>query len=190
MTPAQFLASEPRDHPGFVHCDDLRCGRDDKTGPVPMPNLVELLRRVGGPDAIPDHRDPETQMITDSDDPRAIAVQEDTGRGNGRLARLKDLGSGTLYAWMFRYGEALFVGGWHPREARLILSFAITGDWSVSAWGVLGATIGDASAASYDLDAASYDVTRLVAEAFDHWIGETRKATQTYVHIRCDRFVF
>ena len=41
-----------------------------------------------------------------------------------------------------------------------------------------------------DVFTASYDLDRLAAEALDYWIGAIQKATETYVHIRRDRFVF
>jgi hypothetical protein len=187
MTPAEFLAMEPRDHPDFVHYGDPRCesavkaGREDPA--LFMPNLVELIRRIGGPDAIPNHRDPGLVPLLSHDDPRWDVLWEEEGWTTGYTAMLRDLGSRRGYATLYRMNNSLFVHDWHPREDFLQVTFDIPADWSVSAWGLPTVMIEDVFTASHDLD-------RLAAEALDYWIGAIQKATETYVHIRRDRFVF
>jgi hypothetical protein len=57
-------------------------------------------------------------------------------------------------------------------------------DWSAAPWELPRTTIyGDTVSASYDLD-------RLAAQTLDYWLGSIQKATETYVHVRRDRFVF
>jgi hypothetical protein len=186
MTPAEFLASNPHDHPDFVHCGDPRfepgnkAGRKDST--LFMPNLVELIRRIGGPDAIPDDWTEDFEPLLASDDPR-VSITWDECQGVESKAMLRDLRSRRPYATLYRWGTSLWVESWHPREANLDLHFDIPADLSVSAWGIPSAMIQDIFAASYDLD-------RLAAEALDYWIGAIQRATETYVHIRLDRFVF
>jgi hypothetical protein len=96
---------------------------------------------------------------------------------------LKDKTSARVYARLHRIGDWLFVDEWHPREGFLSLNFGIPVDWSASAWTTPLAEIGDVMTASYDLD-------RLAAEALDYYIGAIQKATETYIHVRRDRFVF
>jgi hypothetical protein len=186
MTPAEFLAMDPREHPDFVNCSDPRCESHSETGRKDailfMPNLVELIRRIGGPAAIPDLEDK-----TDADGfvDFAWADEWEIMRRDGRdnAAMLKDLGSGRTHVELHRLDDWLFVEKWHPKEASLSLAFDIPADWSASAWDAPLATIDDVMMASYDLD-------RLAAEALDDWIGAIQKATETYIHIRRDRFVF
>jgi hypothetical protein len=186
MTPAEFLAMDPGDHPDFVCCDDPRlepgnkAGRKDST--LFMPNLVELIRRIGGLDAIPDDWTGGFRPLYDSGDPRGVVEWTET-RGHNERAMLKDLRSGRLYAVFYRWENSLWVIDWHPREGHLDLNFDIPADWSASAWDIPQAMIEDTFTASYDLD-------RLVAEALDYWIGAIQKATEAYIHIRRDRFVF
>jgi hypothetical protein len=186
MTPAEFLAMNPKDHPGFLHCGDPRFEPGKEAGSkhpaVFMPNLVELICRIGGPDAIPESWSEDDDPIPDLDDPRA-AVAWDECRGVESKAMLRDLRSRRPYAVLHRWGPTLWVESWHPREVNLDLHFDIPADWSASAWEVPGAMIHDIFSVSYDLD-------RLVAETLDYWIGAIQRATETYIHIRRDRFVF
>jgi hypothetical protein len=187
MTPAEFLAMNPHDHPDFAGCDDPRlepgnkAGRKDST--LLMPNLVELIRRIGGPDAIPDDWDRDLlRPIYHYDDPRGEAWWAEC-QGQEQKAMLKDLRSRRPYLTLYRWDKSLWLTGWHPHEKNLDLVFNIPADWSAAAWGIPSAMIEDVFTASYDLD-------RLAAEALDYWIGAIQKATETYVHIRRDRFVF
>jgi hypothetical protein len=147
-----------------------------------MPNLVELIRRIGGPDAIPDATDGANEdgslELTPHD------YWDIIGRdGLEDAAMLKDRRSGRIYAQMYRLRDCLLVHEWHLKEGSLYLHFDIPADWSGSAWGLPFTSIEDVHTASYDLD-------RLAAEALDYRIGAIQKATETYVHVRRDRFVF
>jgi hypothetical protein len=57
MSPAEFLESDPHNHPGFWDAFDPRTEErwesDGTIGPLSLPNLMELVGRFGGPDAIP-----------------------------------------------------------------------------------------------------------------------------------------
>jgi hypothetical protein len=186
MTPAEFLASEPRDHPDFVCCINPRCDAQNKTGrkdsTLFMPNLVELIRRIGGPDAIPDDWTEDLRPLLDLDDPRS-SILWDECRGQESKVMLRDLRSRRPYLTMYRWKDGLWVTDWHPRETFLTLLFDVPTDWSAAPWASRYVSIEDTHTASYDLD-------RLAAETLDYWIGAIRKATETYVHIRRDRFVF
>jgi hypothetical protein len=101
----------------------------------------------------------------------------------GYAATLKDLRSRRCYATLYRTKNVLFVDQWHPRDDFLELIFDIPADWSASAW-VAPITMTE------QVFTASYDVDRLAAEALDYYIGAIQKATETYIHVRRDRFVF
>jgi hypothetical protein len=185
MTPAEFLASKPRDHPDFVGCDDPRCepaNKAGKDGTILMPNLVELIRRIGGVDAIPDDWTDDFKPFYFHDEPRGAAWWAEC-RGREQVVMLKDLRSRRPYLTLYRWRNSLHVEDWHPRGDFLALIFGIPADWSASAWELPFVSIMDVHTASYDLD-------RLAAETLDYWIGAIRKATETYVHVRRDRFVF
>ena len=185
MTPAEFLKIDPRDHPDFVACDDPRCKSANKAGQdgtLFMPNLVELIRRIGGPDAIPDDWDHESRPIGCDDDPRGAAWWAEC-QAHEHKVMLKDLRSRRPYLTLYRWDKSLWARGWHPRGTDLDLLFDIPADWSAAAWGLPFVSIEDMMTASYDLN-------RLAAAALDYWIGAIQKATETYVHIRRDRFVF
>jgi hypothetical protein len=186
MTPAEFLAMEPRNHPDFVCCIDPRCDSRNKTGrkdsTLFLPNLVELIRRIGGPDAIPDDWKQRPSPFYSHDDPRCAVWWAECG-GHAHRVMLRDLRSRRPYLTMYRWTDRLWVTDWHPRETDLDLLFDIPADWSAAAWGLPFVCIEDIITASYDLD-------RLAAEALDYWVGAIQKAAETYVHIRRDRFVF
>jgi hypothetical protein len=187
MTPAEFLAMAPLNHPDFVCCTDPRCESGNKVGrkdpALCMPNLVELIRRIGGPDAVPEAFSGDNPVpLFGLDDPRSHVVWHEA-KGAMHSALLKDLRSRRVYARLYRMGNGLFVDRWHPKDEFLEAIFDVPADWSASAWGL-------PSVMSEDSDTASYDLDRLAAETLDYWIGSIQKATETYVHIRRDRFVF
>jgi hypothetical protein len=58
-----------------------------------------------------------------------------------------------------------------------------TDDWSASRWPCPTATLEDLVALTHDLD-------RLAAKTLDYWLGTIQRTTETFIHIRRDRFVF
>jgi hypothetical protein len=183
MTAAEFLASNPRDHADFVSCDDPRLeSRLGRAGSLLLPNLVGLIRRIGGPDAIPDQmeeREPDGFFHWQSEDRWNILIRE----GQYWSARLKDCHSSRVYAELSRLGNGLEVREWHPHERYLGLIFTIPVDWSASAWAAPTTMIEDIMSASHDLDL-------LAAEACDLWIEGITKSVDTYIDIRRDQLVF
>jgi hypothetical protein len=185
MTPAGFLEMDPDDHPDFVPCDDPRCGSRNKAGrkdpAVFLPNLVELIRRIGGPGGVPDTRDGAEggPLELHLRGPWEVCSRD----GGTYAAMLKDKRSGRVHAELCRIGDRLMVQDWHPRQGLLHLIFTIPADWSASAWELPFTARDDDHSASYDLD-------RLAAEALDYRLGALRKSTETYIHVRRDRFVF
>jgi hypothetical protein len=178
MSPAEFLIHDPYDNPGIVGNDDERW--EDEGRPrrpplgVPMPNLVALIREVGGPDAIPDAPDLE---VPDGESPARIGPNspiEDRAESD-RSVRLKDKLTERVHVELIRLGSVrLQVTDWHPRREGLVLAFDIPADWATAPWGLPDVRIGDCSSISPDLD-------RLAAEALDHWIGVIRASGESYI---------
>jgi hypothetical protein len=108
MTPAEFLRMEPRKHPAFVSCDDPRLDARWEDPTLSLPNLVRLIQRIGGIDAIPDPYPEEAWVLKDGAD----TILELSRSGARRLN----------------------VEGWHPRCPALVLMFDLPEDWSGSPW--------------------------------------------------------
>jgi hypothetical protein len=185
MTPAEFLAMEPREHPDFVACNDPRAERVNKTGDpdrvVFIPALVALIRRFGGLDAIPDRMEECHGLIRYHEaDAIRLGVELECAVRAEYGALLKDVRSHRAYATLSRLGgRTLCVDSWHPREDFLSVMLAIPADWAAAPWAVEFVSIEDSHTASHDID-------RLAAEACDYWIGGIQRATATYCHIRRD----
>src|SRR3954452_14514198 len=129
MTRQQFFAASPANHPGFLACDDPALGgKQGKSSPLFMPNLVALIKRMGGLDAIPGGtKDGGFRGITDLD----IALRD----GEEYSAMLKDKDSGQVHARLCSLGcNSLVVDHWHPHVSFLELIFGIPADWSAAPW--------------------------------------------------------
>jgi hypothetical protein len=151
MTPAEFLESDLYSHPGFASAGDprrdrrLNAGEEDPT--LSLPNLAELIRRIGGIDAIPDHYSAR-YAGSYFEGPWVLE--------GGRDSVLE------LSRWGARRLE---VAGWHPRCPSLVLMFDLPGDWSGQPWR-LSLVMGE------DLHPTDSDLERLAARALDHHVGE------------------
>jgi hypothetical protein len=172
MTPDQFLASNPADHPDFVGSDQPA---NHPRQAVLMPNLVALIQRMGGLDEIPDQM-LAPQVIP----PLNVASALDEIRYG---VFLRDFKTQHIYAELYRLGPAkLVVSGWHPHDDGLSLIFGLPTDWTVGAWTVNLVDIDDVFSSTADLDV-------LVATSCDWFIGAIQKATGTYCLIRRDQFL-
>jgi hypothetical protein len=104
MTPAEFLDLNPHDLPDWVNCNDPRLDSkgeaNDWDGTEPLPRLAELLRRLGGLEALPRYlvhlcgEGDRAEYVTG--DPWALRLAWDQ----------------SLQLW--REGHELIVEGWHP----------------------------------------------------------------------------
>src|SRR5262245_17981315 len=133
MTPDQFLASNPMDHPDFVPCD---LATDRPLRSLLMPNLVALIQRIGGLDAIPDRMSAPPPDFSHVD----VAIALD---GIWYEALLRDRKSHRVYAELSRLGENLEVSGWHPHDSNLTIAFNLVADWAAGAWTITLAQIDD-----------------------------------------------
>jgi hypothetical protein len=121
MTPAEFLECDLDHHPGFGSCSDPRLDVRPRANPpalmLPMPNLVWLVRRLGGIDAIPEGwPDAETWVLKE---------------GGRTILRLSRAGPRELAA-----------EGWHPGCPALVVTLHLPEDWPDSPWSV-GLVMGD-----------------------------------------------
>jgi hypothetical protein len=170
-TVVEFLTADPNEHPDFVPCYEERPYAGEHLV-VPMPNLVALVRRFGGWDAIPDGMDKINEidiLSRDEAGQSALLKMRNTGRICGDFSRLG--------------ADILEVDDWHPKERHLSILFAVPADWAAGPWGVACVSISDSFSASAELDA-------LAAAACDLYFGMIQKATETYCHIRRDQFIF
>jgi hypothetical protein len=170
-----------------VGWDDPRGKAANKTGmggTILMPNLVELIRLIGGVDAIPDPRDGDGFLpIFTTDDPRHAVVQWERGDLGDQGVSLKDVRTRRTYLRLSRGGHSLWADDWHQRDETLGLVFGIPLDWTATPWRL-------PFTSSFDRISASHDLDRLAAESLDHWIGVIRGAMETYIFVRRDRFIF
>jgi hypothetical protein len=173
MTPEEFLKSRPMDHPDFVGCDQETGHPRVRT--VSMPNLVALIRRMGGPDAIPD------QMEQGFVNMSAVAWSMPDGEKYG--AYLRDCKSHRIYAELSRLGpDNLIIEAWHPRDDALSINISLPADWSAGIWEGGFISIQDVFSKTTELDA-------LVMASCDLWLGLIQAATETYCLIRRDVFI-
>jgi hypothetical protein len=171
MTVDEFLKSDPTEHPDFVGCQDEF--KHPGPQPMPMPNLVALIRRIGGPDAIPDAMDaPHLAFIPDLHD-----AQIRYG------VFLLDRKTHIVYAELSRMGPRMLqVSHWHPRERFLDLIFELPADWAAGTWAGPCTCIMDQFSSSPDLDA-------LAMASCDRFLGLIQQATETCCLIRRDVFI-
>jgi hypothetical protein len=176
MTAQQFLASDPGDHPDFQPCHAADTSFQ-KTSRL-MPGLVELVRRMGGLDAIPGSADCPWNLKPDAERVKMWHAGFCWG------AMLKHRESGRLLLTTSRLGpDSLVVDSWHPHESGLSIIFGIPADWTAAPWTINFVSIYDTFSTSASLDA-------LAAEACDFLVGLLNDVDSTYCHIRRDSFVF
>jgi hypothetical protein len=176
MTPEEFLKSDPNDHPDFVdHGDEFE---HPAPPPLFMPNLVALIRRMGGPDAIPDVMDQHGCLLRNSA-PAIPGMHVELKHG----AFLVDRWSHRIYADVNRLDPDTFqISGWHPRDRFLEIILHPPTDWTVGAWTCGCVSIMDMFSNSPELDA-------LAMASCDWFIGEIQRAVETYCLIRRDVFI-
>jgi hypothetical protein len=173
ITLEEFLASNPQDHPDFgMQPTDYPAVR-----PMLLPNLVTLIHRMGGLDAIPDVRaEGPVAWIP------AIDILASVPDGERFSAMLRDRQSHHVHAELYRMGpNTLMVEGWHPHDPYLCISFDVPADWAAGAWTVREAVSEDMFSATAELDA-------LVAASCERRIGLVQDPAETYCLIRRDVF--
>jgi hypothetical protein len=154
MTPIEFLESDLYSHPDFVVCDDPRLDSktgnkagDEATGLFLLPNLVRLIRRIGGVDAVPETEDSEGRWVLGDGYRRSVLT----------LSRLH----GSLVA-----------EGWHPRCPALTAIFDVPDDWSGSPWRLSVVMGDDLFPTSYDLERLAVEaLDHHLGEILGEWGG-------------------
>jgi hypothetical protein len=173
-TPEEFLAAEP----GAIRDMYDACGGPEQY-PRPeliLPNLVALVRRLGGPDAVPDLGDGRTRN-------RVGWEFEDDDRDNWPSAtlRLRDTASilGNIVVRLTRGGREINVHDWHAEDAGLTVILVPPADWSAAPWTIRSV---------YGMDREGYHshtaaCAILAARALDRWIGEKGDPKGTFFQI-------
>jgi hypothetical protein len=176
MTSDEFLKSRPMDHPDFIDCDQWT--GHPSVPATSLPNLVALIRRMGGLDAIPDDND--DRVLRGVDRPY-FSLWDSMPDRMLYGAFLRDCESHRAYARLLRLGENVVISGWHPCESNLTITFSRPADWTAGAWPIALVQIDGVYSSTAELDA-------LVAISCDEFIGAIQKATETYCLIRRDVF--
>jgi hypothetical protein len=146
-----------------------------------MPAVVELIRRMGGLDEIPEVTAASLGMHNTIDVPEVKIHVRD---GDYWEAMLKRRDSGQVLIAMSRFGESgLQVTHWHPHNADLTIVFRLPADWTAWAWTVEVVMIHDTLSTTLELDA-------LATEACDMLAGLVNDPNKSYCHTRRDLFVF
>jgi hypothetical protein len=165
-TPEEFLAVDP----GTIR---------DMSGPasyprpeVMMPNLVALLRRLGGPDAVPDAGTGRARARVGWD-------FEDNDRDNWPSATLRERGTGDVVARLNRSGDEIAVSDWHAEDGGLMVVLVLPADWSAAPWAVRSVYGEDGD--RYFSGTAACDT--LAARALDRWIGEKGDPKGTFFQV-------
>ena len=174
ITPDEFLASNPQDHPDF----GMQPTDHPAVRPMLLPNLVTLIHRMGGLDAIPDVR--AEGPVTHLPDLDVLFGVPDGGRYS---AMLRDRRSHCVYAELSRRGPGtLIVEEWHPHDPLLRVEFGLPADWAAGAWTVTRVVSDDMCSATAELDA-------LAAASCERRIGLVQNPAETYCLIRRDVFL-
>jgi hypothetical protein len=174
MTVNRFLAGDPRRHPDFQRLDvnaNMAHGKPARH----MPSVVELIRRMGGLDAIP-ICPPSLAGVEDSN-----ILRRDGHHWDAMLKR-RDSGHVLVKLRRLKFGK-LLIQKWHPHNDLLGIQFRLPVDWTASVWIVETVMIGDNFSTTARLDL-------LTAETCDVLVGLVNDPSKTYCHIRRDSFVF
>jgi hypothetical protein len=174
LTPQEFLGMDPGDHPDFLGCD--------KTWPkyqhprLLVPNLVALIQRAGGFDAIPDEMDRGVEdLIGIGDNPWALPRWD---------AQLRDWDTGNRLCEFKRWGnDDIEFSDWHPHESLLSIHYKIPADWTAAPWEPYYVAIMEMTASTSWLEF-------MASMALNFWIEGIQKARRTLIHIQRDHMVF
>jgi hypothetical protein len=180
MTVDEFLASKPSRHPGFRPDSQLdRYPACSMLATVQMPALVELIRRMGGLDAIrPGLVDPTPDGVGKRSSGREYdIVRNGLRESHAFLQRLEDrrplLG---LFYTSGMDGDTLLVTSWHRHNRNLDIRFEIPADWASALWTVIVVRTASRCSTTVQLD-------KLAAKACDVRIGQLNDPATTYCHI-------
>jgi hypothetical protein len=186
MSVNDFLAADPlRNHPDFQGAD-VAVNNPHQHPACLMPNLIELIRRMGGPDWIPDARESDFPV---HDEPDWDIRWRDGDHWDATLRRKdwkEDPGEVLLKLSRYRAKDGslyINVENWHPHNDLLEIDFTVPTDWTAAPWTV--ATVMDS-----DMFSTSAELDTLAAKACDTWVGLVNDPSKTYCHIRRDSFVF
>jgi hypothetical protein len=166
-TPEEFLATDPR---------TIR----DTCGPTVqyphpellLPNTVALLRRLGGPDAVPAMGRGRERVNWEYGD-------GDEDRAGWPSATLRERFMGDVVARLTRWDREIAVQDWHPEDAGLTIVLIPPADWSAAPWAIRSVYGGGYE--SYVSHAAAFDI--LAARALDRWIGEKGDPKGTFFQV-------
>jgi hypothetical protein len=139
-----------------------------------LPNLVALVRRLGGPDAVPDMRGggPRSRVGWDFDD---------NNRDNWPSATLRDRHMDDIVARLTRSGQEIGVTDWHPEDGGLEVVLVPPADWSAAPWAIKSAYSTDHSHDPYMSDTAA--CTLLAARALDRHLADWGDPAKTFFQI-------
>jgi hypothetical protein len=152
-----------------------------KMTPEVMPNLVALIRRMGGFDAIPDAMGQSFGMEWSEVDVLALLVRAPGGYTHD--ARLMDRASHKVCVSLHRSGsDRLVVTQWYPGRGLLCVVFAPPADWSVGPWRMVDAMI------DYRRPQIAESGPSLAADC-DRLIGKVQREVDTYCMVRRDVFI-
>jgi hypothetical protein len=167
-SPEEFLATEPE---AILDMHDACGGPESYPRPeVMLPNLVALVRRLGGPDAVPamgHGRDRVGWEFSDHD------------RENWPSATLRDRHMDDVVARLTRCGREVNVHDWHEEDARLTVILVPPADWSAAPWAIR--SVYGMEDSLYHSHTAACDI--LAARALDRWIGEKGDPKGTYFQV-------
>jgi hypothetical protein len=167
-TPEEFLAAEPQ---AILDMHDACGGPECYPRPeVLLPNLVALVRRLGGPDAVPTSGRERERVGWDF---------EDNDRDNWPSATLRDRGMGDVVARLTRCGCEINVHDWHEEDGGLTVILIPPADWSAAPWAIRSVYGMDRD--HYHAHTAACDI--LAARALDRRLAECGDPAETFLQI-------
>jgi hypothetical protein len=167
-TPEEFLATEPQ---AIRDMHDACGGPEQYPRPeVMLPNLVALVRRLGGPDAVPTSWRERESVGWDFDD---------DDRGNWPSTTLRDRRMDDIVARLTRFGDEINVHDWHEEDGGLTVILVPPADWSAAPWAIRSVYGMDRDC--YFSKTAACDL--LAARALDRWLADRGDPAKTFLQI-------
>jgi hypothetical protein len=83
-----------------------------------------------------------------------------------------------------RFYGSIEVREWHPKRRDCLVMLTPPADWTAGMWRVVTITVRGVTRS------ATAALERLAASALDRRIDAIQRTTETYIHIRRDRFIF
>ena len=167
-TPEEFLSTDP---------ETIRDMYDACGGPeryprpeVMLPNLVALVRRLGGPHVVPATGHARDRVGWDFDD---------NDRENWPSATLRDRRMGDVVARLTRCGHEINVHDWHEEDVGLTVILVPPADWSAAPWAIR--SVYGMEDSLYHSHTAACDI--LAARALDRWIADHGDPAKTFFQI-------